>query len=139
MSAQRPTRHTVTIKHDPESHEFDCHDDCTASLTCFGVTDACRCWWECDACREATAGMTDEQRDDYDEQLWDTSEAHGVEHQHIDGMWMTESNDCLTQALDSDAGYLVDTLPDGEHPVDIDCQEGFVYVHALAADGTALR
>lgn len=130
-NTQTGAHHTVTIKHDPESHECDCHDDCTAELHCPGVQDTCRCWWECDTCRDAVKGMDDQARDDYDERLWDTSEAHGVEHQHIDGMWMTAGNSCVVHELESDAGELVDTLPDGEHPIDYDCDDGFVYVRAL--------
>jgi hypothetical protein len=123
--------HTVTIKHDAESHEYDCHDACEATVECSGVTDTCRVWWECDTCRAAKKDMTDERRDDYDEQLWDTSEAHGVEHQHIDCVWMTPGDSCLVYELETDASDLVPTLPDGVHPVGIDCDDGFVYVQAL--------
>lgn len=124
------TPHTVTIKHDPESHEVDCHDECTATLTCSGVTDNCRCWWECDTCREASRVDGDD-ADEYADRLDEYSEAHGVEHQHIDGMWMVPTDRCLGAEMESDVGYLVDALSDGDHPVELDCEDGFVYVRVI--------
>lgn len=129
MSATEP--HVVTIKHDAESHVYHCHDDCTAVVTCPGVTNACRCWLECTTCRDATAGLDDEARGDYDERLYDQQEAHGEEHQRIDGMWMTPTDHCLSQELDTDADELVYTLDEGEHPVDVNCEESFVYVRPV--------
>ena len=122
--------HTVTIKHDQESHACGdgCHDECTADLQCSGVTDACRCWWECDTCREAMRGLDVDALADFEENLDTEGEAHGKEHQRIDGMWMTPTAQCLTQALETDAYDLVHTLPEGEHSVDIDCDEGYVYI-----------
>lgn len=125
MSADQ---HTAAIRHDPESHALDCHDDCRVSLACPGVTDSCRTWWECTICRDALHGMDEDARDQFDEDLYETEVAHGEEHRQIDGMWMTPSNDCIGLSLDTDAGDLVDTLPDGDHPVDLACDEGFVNV-----------
>lgn len=124
------TNHTATITHDPESHAYGegCHDECTAQVTCSGVTDACRCWWECDTCREAMSGLDQDALADFEERLEDEGSAHGKEHQRIDGMWMTPSTQCLTQAMETDAYDLVFRLPDGQHPVDIDCDEGYVYI-----------
>lgn len=130
-TAEKDAPHVVTIKHDAESHEYDCHDDCTATLTCPGVTDSCRCWWECTACWDARKGLDADALDEYDDRLSEEGEAHGVEHQHIDGMWMTPTDRCLTSSLDTDADELVDALPDGDHLVDLDCQDGFVYVTAI--------
>ena len=120
--------HTLTIRHDPESHAYDCHDDCTATLTCHGVTDSCRCWYECDACRDVKKGMDDAALDEYDERLWDEGVAHGVEHQHINGMWMTPTDFCLTREMETDAAEHVSDLSDGDYPVELDCDEDFVYV-----------
>jgi len=136
LPAPPPGQHTVTIKHDPESHEIEgCHDDCEAIVQCTGVTDECRTWWECTICRDTYHGLDEDGRDQFDEDLYETEVAHGVEHKRIDGMWMTPSNACLSRTLDNDAGELAYTLPDGEHPVDIDCDEGFVTVTATAPEG----
>jgi hypothetical protein len=125
--------HIVTIKHDPESHAFDCHDECTAALSCPGVIDSCRCWMECTTCHDTCRDMSSDALDDFDDRLHEEGEAHGIEHQHIDGMWMTPSERCITQELEHDADYLVSDLPDGEHSVDLDCDEGFVYVTPATA------
>lgn len=120
--------HVVMIKHDPESHEYDCHDECTASLTCPCVDDACRCWFECATCRDATRDMDGGALDEFDDRLYEEGEAHGVEHQRIDGMWMTPTDRCIGHELETNASELIYDLPDGEHPVDLDCDDGFVYI-----------
>lgn len=122
--------HTVTIKHDPASHACGdrCHDECTAEVSCSGVTSRCRCWWECEVCREAMQGLDTDTLADFEERLDEEGESHGQEHQRIDGMWMTPTGQCLTQAIETDAYDLLFSLPDGAYPVAIDCDEGFVYV-----------
>lgn len=123
--------HTVTIKHDPASHAEDCHDDCTVDVHCPGVTDKCRTWWECNVCRIAMASMDSDDRAKWEDLMYDEDDGawHGVDHSHIDGMWMTPSEDCLlTSSLDNNADDLVYELPEGVHPVDLDCDEGFVNV-----------
>ena len=131
----RTTTHTMTIHHDAESHAYDCHDDCTVTLACSGVTDACRCWWECTTCHDASQEMDTAELDDFNDHLHEAGEAHGVEHQHIDGKWMTPTVSCITQMLDHDASYLVGDLPEGTHEVDLDCDEGFV--HVMVLDGAS--
>lgn len=123
--------HSVTITHDPASHKLGCHDECTEQVTCTGVTDACRCWWRCDTCHTIREGLSDEEITAFDERLEDEEHAHGKEHQRIDGDWMTPSNQCLVHVMENDAYELVFRLPDGVHPVDIDSDEGFVYVTAI--------
>lgn len=124
--------HTVTIKHDPESHEIeDCHDDCEATINCPGVLDSCRAWWECQQCRDEAETLSGEALDDREERLYDEEEAHGVEHQRIDGRWMTPTDRCIGIEFETDANDLVWSLPDGTFPVDLECDEGFVYVHLI--------
>ena len=124
--------HVVRIKHDPESHEYDCHDDCAAEVICPGVTNACRTWWECNRCRAVLRRVDAHGADLYDDRLSERGEAHGVDHEHIDGMWMTPSDQCLSTACDEhDAGELVSVLPDGDHPVDLDWEEGFLMVRLI--------
>lgn len=127
--------HIVRITHDPESHAAaeDCHDDCTAEVICPGVTEACRCWWECGTCRDVRVGMSTAERAENDDRLLDDGEAHGVDHLWIDGMWMTPGTSCISAAMDTDADQLVDRLPTGDHPVDLECEEGFVYVRVATS------
>lgn len=131
MGTRTIAPHVVTIEHDSKSHEYDCHEHCTASLSCPGVADHCRCWLECTVCRDAAQGMDAEAMDEYDEALYRDGDAHGEEHQRIDGMWMTPTDRCLSQELDTDASELVGVLAEGDHPVDIQCEEDFVYVTAI--------
>lgn len=127
--------HTVVIKHDPASHEFeDCHDECTATLACPGVTDSCRVWWECTTCREARSKLDGDALGDFDENLHYTGEAHGNDHQWINGVWMTPGGGCYALELESDAADLVWTLPEGEHLVDIDSGDDCTYVTALTPE-----
>lgn len=124
--------HMVRVTHDAESHEYDCHDDCKVQIICTGVTDACRTWWECPVCQDARAALDGDDLDDFDEALHEAGEVHGIDHQWIDGMWMTPSEDCLgSNMLDNDAHDLVDELATGDHPVDLTCDDGFVYVRPI--------
>lgn len=119
--------HLLRIVHDPESHELeDCHDGCKAEVVCPGVTDSCRVWWECDPCAVQRDAMSAASRDEYDVRLDESGEAHGVDHQWIDGMWMTPGTTCIAYAMDTDADEFVDELAAGDYPVDLDCDEGFV-------------
>ena len=126
--------HILTITHNAESHEYDCHDDCTATLTCPGVTDSCRCWWECATCHEVTKSMDDDVLDEYDDQRAEAGEAHGVEHQHIDCMWMTPTDRCITQDLEHDAFEWISVLSEGAHEVDLDCEEGFITIRMIVGE-----
>ncbi len=123
--------HLLRIVHDAESHEYDCHDGCEADVICPGVVDSCRTWWECDTCRIARRAMTLDQLEDHDEQLYAAGEAHGVDHQRIDGVWMTPGTTCLAYSLESNAGDFVDELPDGDHMVDLDYDDGYVHLHLI--------
>lgn len=131
------SEHVLRIKHDPESHELeDCHDDCTAEVVCAGVTDACRTWWECDRCRAVLRRVSDAAAEEYDERIHERGTAHRQEHQHIDGMWMTPSNQCLSTACDEHNGHdFVSELPAGDHPVTLDWEEGYVTVYPTTHDG----
>lgn len=121
--------HILRIKHDAESHEIEnCHDDCEADVICPGVTDTCRAWWECGDCLKASRNLSGEALENFDEQLYDQGEAHGKDHQRIDGMWMTPTTECISSAMKHNGGDFIDQLPDGDHPCDLDCEEGFVYV-----------
>ena len=124
-------RHVVRIKHDPESHAEDCHDDCRAEVICLGVTDACRTWWECGRCMKVLNRLNDAGALEYDERVDERGGlAHGVDHQRIDGMWMTLSEMCLSRAAEEDdAYYLIPDCADGDHPVTIDYEEGYLSVH----------
>lgn len=132
-------QHVVRIKHDPESHEYDCHDDCTAEVICNGVTDLCRTWWECSTCRTLLDGMDSLERADYLETLDEEDEAHGEDHQHIDGMWMTPTNRCLSvMREEDDAAELIHSLPDGDFPVSLDWDEGYLLVRQIRNDALSL-
>lgn len=126
--------HVVRITHDPESHTIeDCHDDCAADLICNGVTDACRVWRECARCRAVLGRVDEHGRDLYDDRLYERGEAHGAEHQRLDGMWMTPTDECIGSACDEhDAYYLVAELPEGDYPVSLDWEEGYVTVRRAA-------
>lgn len=132
VTAERGPFHVVRIKHDAESHEIEnCHDDCRAEVVCMGTTDRCRIWWECTRCRKVMERLGDQDWR-YDDRLDERGKAHGVEHQHIDGRWMTEGSQCFIDACDEhDAGDLVAGLPDGEYPVDLEWEEGYVTVHLI--------
>ena len=124
-------RHVVRIKHDPESHEIeDCHDDCTAEVICLGTTDACRTWWECRRCMRVLSRVDQAGAFEYDDRVDERGGvAHGVDHQRIDGMWMTPSETCLSRAAEDDDSYdLIYDLADGDHPVTIDYEEGYLSV-----------
>ena len=110
--------HRAEVKHDPESHAYDCHDDCTVSIICPGVTDDCRTWWGCLNHKHPSPEDSD----------WDEISAHGERHAWIDGQWMTPSEQCIGHTLDTDADEMTDTHPDGLYVVDLDCDEGFVRV-----------
>lgn len=124
--------HLLRVKHDATSHEFDCHDECVAEVVCPGVTADCRTWWSCTECDRATAAMSADEVAEYDDDLSESGEAHGVQHQRIDGMWMTPGHTCLAYSLENDADEVAfhsgEALPDGEHAVDLDCSDGFVYL-----------
>jgi hypothetical protein len=57
--------------------------------------------------------------------LWDDTESHGVDHRHIDGMWMKPTENCYLQWLDcmpdaaSDLATRADLGP-GSYPVSFD-------------------
>lgn len=122
--------HKVKVAHDAASHDFGCHDDCEVEIICPGVTDSCRCWQECEDCRKARTRVDLEA---FDERLREAGEAHGIDHEWIDGVWMTPTRACVTAALESDAGDLVYTLPEGLHPISVDCEDDFVHVSLIDA------
>jgi len=124
--------HILRIKHDQACHEDDCHDECSAELICPGATEACQVWWECPKCQETARGLDGDAYDDWMDRMWDEDDEawHGLDHSRIDGDWMVKSDppQCMTYALEHNAYDLVDALPEGDHEVDLDCDEGFVYV-----------
>ncbi len=77
-------------------------------LECPGVTDDCRAYEDCVADADEVAAL-DRAADDGD----DTPTAHGVEHRHIDGMWMAATDHCLyaTHPLLPDCGEYLTTTP----------------------------
>lgn len=93
------------------------------AIECPGVTSACECWEECGTCART---LTDEQQDALDE----TGEAHGEEHQSIDGMWMIRTGKCLSVICDWHEGATEllhdEKLTAGRHAVAYDCEEGYV-------------
>lgn len=125
--------HVLRITHDPESHAEaeDCHDGCTAEVICPGVTNFCRVWWECDECQAVRDQLDELELDHFDDQLYEDGEAHGVDHQRIDGMWMTPGTTCFAHELETNAHDFVDELAAGDHPIDLDCDEGYVYLRLI--------
>ena len=135
QQATERAQHIVRVQHDPESHEYDCHDDCTARVICNGVTDACRVWWECERCQEVLARLDSSGKDEYHERLHERGEAHGRDHEHINGVWMTPGHQCLSVACEEDDALdLVPQLPDGDYPVSIDWEEGYLMVRLVPSE-----
>jgi hypothetical protein len=80
------TRHVLAITAKPDPGD-GVHPSFT--IECPGVTDACRCWWECTTCKAADIRHLEDIGDDV---------AHGVRHEHVgDNGWSTPSDDCLLQ------------------------------------------
>jgi hypothetical protein len=102
-------------------------DDRKYEIECPGVTDACAMWIPCDC---AAAARPD--------QLWEDPVAHGVEHQNIDGEWMTQTDQCLYAGHDSLPDVAADMrepgparreLDPGRYPVVPDYQgDGWFYL-----------
>jgi hypothetical protein len=87
--------HTVTVTQLDNTHidglaEEDYVDEVKYTIEhCPGGN--CTVWWEC-----AKDEYRNHEHDDCDEY-----DAHGEEHQCIDGMWMIESKDCAAVTTDS--------------------------------------
>ncbi len=92
----------------------------------------CIAWWECLAC------STSEEFEELKEQLYGNGETviHGIAHQMIDGMIAHVGKACVTQCLDREFDFDPEELSVGDHPVDYDCDEGWVYI-TLAAEVTS--
>lgn len=129
--------HAAVVAHSPDCEPGDRHSECHITLVCPGVTDDCRCWWECGTCQAATADMDADDLDAFDDNLDESGEAHGVEHQRIDGMWMVPTDVCISQEMDSDAHELTFALPDGTYPVSFESDEGFLTVQIVQATNGA--
>jgi hypothetical protein len=117
------SKHILTVTVDP-SCEYCANDDpaewCGSSarcirwsVTCPGVTDECRCWWECMDCnrdpeaRDALAngdGM-----------------AHGVEHRLMAAGWSTWSDQCAISWVE-EVGTAVQELEPapGSYEIEVD-------------------
>lgn len=103
-------------------------------IECPGVTDECRLYEECGACKECRASSG---------AAFDSAESgvlHGVKHLHIDDAWMGATDRCYVASLDclsETAGYL-NLLP-GRHPVTFDyVGDGWMDLHPVeAAEATS--
>lgn len=110
----------------------DCGDDpqLDYAIECPGVTPACALWLECSTCYVPRVGLAAERR----EELEQTGEAHGVEHQWIDGRWMTPTTDCYLaghDALGEEGGYIAQGKP-GRWPVEHEVGDGTeLYLHTI--------
>lgn len=93
-------------------------------LECPGVSDWCREWRPCEPCSKRAA-----EDEDFDEQLYDAEEAHGVDHQKIQGEWMTPTERCLARHHDglSDSGEEIARTP-GRYPVYVTFEDDGEYL-----------
>lgn len=103
--------HTITVTKVPDEHSDDVEltvDHCSGN--------ACTVWNEC---TELCAGYTPTE----DETDAGKHSNHGVEHQLIDGFWMTESKACALTGTDSGndgVHEVAETAGLGTHQVVID-------------------
>lgn len=70
-------------------------DDVEWTIACDGRPTSCEVWYECrvDGCM--IPGPYDREADDPEDGMG-TVTRHGVEHQYIEGVWMTASGRCAT-------------------------------------------
>lgn len=111
--------HTITVTSMPNMEE-DLPDDEYIDAVQFTIDQCpgtnCRVWWECTkAC--ADYEPTEEETDEGE------YTAHGVFHQNIDGMWMTESSACALTSTDSGSDSLQEAAEKaglGTHKIAVD-------------------
>lgn len=109
--------HTVTVHEVPNMH-LDLPDEQYIDTVKYTVDECpasgCIVWWECVPCRDRD--VTEEEDDDGE------FTAHGVFHQNIDGMWMTESTSCAIDVSDSAQESMQDAATEagvGTHKFDL--------------------
>ena len=116
--------HTITITPHPQCEHCQsddpadwCENDpwtrrprrCLAwTITCPGVTERCRTWWECRECNNGDRGLK--------EHLEEHAEAHGIEHQRLPSGWATPGTSC-SYGLDDAYDRISDAIRDLEQPV----------------------
>lgn len=119
-----------------EQSEYDAGDDLRREIDrdrrhigmeCPGVTSACEGWIEC--------------REEHDEdELDETSESHGVEHQHFWFGWAVATGHCSllgfydawTDSASDVADY--EQLGAGRYPIDFDWDEDYVTISLLTEE-----
>jgi len=87
-------------------------------IECPGVTKACRMWLTCQTCQSLDYDLDDDGKTV-------APVVHGVEHQSIEDMWMTPTDNCFVQVND----YLAEAaeplnLKPGRYPVGFDFGDG---------------
>jgi hypothetical protein len=100
------TVHTLVVTLDDE-------DSVDYEVECPGISDDCRAWRVCTPCSSRAA--TDDQ---FNDELYDEEEMHGVEHQRLMGEWMVPTEACLVVTHDylwDSASYV--TREPGRYPV----------------------
>lgn len=113
---QKP--HIITITCDAADDTGACtcdaeevEHDWTITVECPGRSATCRTWWECQPCSSAIAAGDMALLD----QLYETSEAHGVEHyNHHDIGWSTAGGDCWVQVSDDLQDAVHEMFPKSE-------------------------
>ena len=130
----------------PEDRKVWDRDRMQVAIECSGVTRSCRTWWECRKPCDDERARLGLDPDSYDEHLWEFGEAHGVEHERINGEWMTPSDPptCIGHTLDNAyesaqevAAFDLDCKP-GRYQIDLDTDDFGVTVR-LATPPEGLR
>jgi len=98
----------------------DVSDDFEWTVECPGGS-GCRVWFTCDVKDCAIPSPYDREDGDPEDGM-DFVARHGVEHQYIEGDWMTESGQCAAQGTDvSDAVFeIARDRGLGDWPVEVD-------------------
>jgi hypothetical protein len=99
----------------------------TANVECPGMTSACEGWIECD-------------KEHDDEELEETGESHGVEHQSFHFGWAVATGGCsLLEFSDAwcDSAYdLAEELGVGRHPIDFDWDDEYCILLSAVKQST---
>jgi hypothetical protein len=112
--------HTVTVTAVPNMDE-DLPDDQYIDTVQFTVecpeNANCSVWWECEKPECKDYEPTDDETDDGE------YTRHGVFHQNIDGMWMTDSGQCAAKQADSASDAMQEAAEEaglGVHQIELD-------------------
>lgn len=113
--------HTVTVTAMPNTDVEGLPDEeyiDTVQFTVECSKDAnCSVWWECAQCEKDGYKPTEDEEDDCE------YTRHGLFHQNIEGMWMTDSGHCAAVGADSASDAMQEEAENaglGVHQIELD-------------------